>query len=97
MQLKPKWDIVVLKPMDGQEIKHGKIIIPASVKSQSAGMFRVEAIGPGKLNADGVRIPTTIQVGEVVIVQKNAKIEVGVNGESHYLTREADCLCGVEI
>ena len=65
MRLKPCRDFVVLEP-----IKEPRLILLSKDKSKYR-RGRVLAVGPGKRNKKGNRIPIDVQVGELVVFKKH--------------------------
>ncbi len=54
------------------------------------------AVGPGKLNDKGERMPMTIKEGQIVIFKKYAPDEVKIEDQEYYFVREDDVLAIIE-
>ena len=50
------------------------------------------AVGPGKLNDDGKRVPLDLKVGDRVIYAKYGGTEIKVDDEELIILRESDIL-----
>jgi chaperonin GroES len=94
MRLDPMDDHVVLKPIDGDPVTRGGIIIPDNAKEKSMrGVVR--AVGPGRVLESGARVEPTLKVDDVVIYTKYAGTELKVEGEEVLVLRERDVLCRI--
>lgn len=69
----------------------GIIIVPdaAREKAQEAEVF---AVGPGKTNDQGVRLPLLVSVGDSILFGKWSGLEIRVEGEDYLILREAEVL-----
>lgn len=96
VKIKPLADRVVVKRLDEEEAKSpGGIIIPDTAKEKPQKGI-VVAVGPGKLDEKGNRIPMEVKVGDKVIFAKYAGSEVKIGGEEYLIMREDDILAVVE-
>lgn len=91
--IEPLADRVLVRPLSEEELE-GKsaagIIIPETVSRDRADRGEVLAVGPGKRDEDGERIPLDVKVGDRVIFQWGDKVEW--NGEEYYIVREDNIL-----
>ena len=90
-KLQPLADRVVVKPIENEEKTKSGIYIPDTAKEKPQE-GKVIAVGPGKMNEDGKRIPMDIAVGDVVIYAKYGGSEIKVDGEDLIIMRESDIL-----
>lgn len=95
MALEPLADRVVIKPKEETEEKVGSIIIPDTAKEKPAE-GTVVAVGPGRRNDEGERIPMSVKVGDVVLYGKYSGTEVKVNDEDLIIMRESEILAVIE-
>ena len=65
MKVKPLGDRVLVEPVEEKQQVKGGIIIPDSAKEKPQEA-KVIAIGTGKLNEKGERIPFEVKVGDIV-------------------------------
>ena len=91
MNIKPLADRVVVKPIEEEEKKQGGIIIPDTAKEKPQ-KGEVVAVGPGKVDDNGKRIPMEVKVGDKVLFGKYAGTEVEIDGEDYLIMRESDIL-----
>ena len=93
MKLKPLGDRVLVKPVEEKEQKKGGIIIPDTAKEKPQE-GKVEAVGPGKLNDTGQRLPMNVKVGDKVLYGKYSGTEVKF-GSDEYLIMHEDDIFGI--
>jgi chaperonin GroES len=96
MQLKPMNDYLLIEPIKEDEITKGGIVIPETAREERAIKGKVIAVGPGKLNEKGERIPLTIKEGQTVIFKKYAPDEIKIDDKEYYFVREDDVLAIIE-
>ncbi len=65
IKLQPLADRVVVKPIEGEDVSKGGIILPDTAKEKPQ-KGQVIAVGPGRLDADGKRIPPEVKKGDKV-------------------------------
>ncbi len=94
MNIKPLADRVVVRPLEPEEKKQGGIIIPDTAKEKPQ-QGEVVAVGPGKVDNNGKRIPLEVKVGDKVLFGKYAGTEVELDGQEYLIMREADILAVV--
>ncbi len=95
MKLKPLADRVVIKRIEEEEVKKGGIIIPDTAKEKPQ-KGEVIAVGPGRLDEQGKRMPMEVKVGDKVLFSKYAGTEVKMGDEEYLVMREDDILCVIE-
>jgi chaperonin GroES len=91
MNLKPLGDRVVIKPSPKEEVTKSGLVIPDTAKEKPQEGI-VLAIGPGKLDEDGKRLPMDVKVGDKVLYAKYAGTEIKLEGEEHLIVKESDIL-----
>ena len=94
-KIKPIGDHVLVEPAEEKEVKKGGIIIPDTAKEKpTEGVVR--AVGPGKLEDDGKRIPIEVKEGDRVLITKYGGTEVKLNGKELKILHSDDILAVVE-
>jgi chaperonin GroES len=96
MKLKPMNDYLLIEPIKEDEVTKGGIVIPETAREERAIKGKVIAVGPGKLNEKGERIPLTIKEGQKVIFKKYAPDEIKIDDKEYYFVREDDVLAIIE-
>ena len=91
MKIKPLRDrVLVLRLMEENKTKGG-IHIPDTAKEKpSEG--RVVAVGPGRTDDRGERIPSAVKEGDRILFGKYAGSEIKIDGVEHLIMREEDIL-----
>ena len=91
MQVKPLADRVIVKPVEEQEVKKGGIIIPDTAKEKpQEGIVR--ALGTGKTDDNGKKVPFEVKVGDRVLVSKYGGTEIKIDGKEYKLMSSDDLL-----
>jgi chaperonin GroES len=89
MQVKPLADRVLIKPLEGEEMKKGGIIIPDTAKEKPQQGEVVE-IGPGRIGEEGNKIPMEVKKGDKVLYGKYSGTEVTIGDVEYLIMRESD-------
>ncbi len=92
MKVKPIGDRVLVKPNNKEEeVKKGGIIIPDTAKEKPQE-GKVIAIGTGKVDENGKKIPFEVKVGDRVLISKYGGTEIKIDGDEYQILREDDIL-----
>lgn len=94
MNLKAKFDAVIVKPLEEQETTYGSIIVPDLDKDRNLH-GEVLAVGPGKHSVTGEFIPTTTKVGEIVVLPTMGFTKLEHKGDEYYIGAENQILAEV--
>ena len=95
-KLKPLGDRLIVEPIEGEEVTASGIILPETAKEKPQE-GKVLAIGPGRRDDDGKRIPMDVKEGDRVLFAKYAGTEVKLEADRKVLVlRESDILAIVE-
>jgi len=95
MKVRPLADRILVKREEPSETVRGGIIIPDTAKEKPQE-GRVVAVGPGRLDDDGKRVPLEVKKGDRILMGKYAGTEVKIDGEEHIIMREEDVLAVIE-
>ncbi len=99
--IKPLFDNVLVKPLEGEEKLPSGIILPDSAKEKPQ-IGQVMAVGPGKscCDCDGkdddCSCDMVVKVGDKVMYKKWGGNEVKVGGEEWMIVEQKDILAIVE-
>jgi len=95
INLKPLGDRVLVEPVEEKEVKKGGIIIPDSAKEKpTEGIVR--ALGTGKTDDEGKKIPFEVKVGDRVLVSKYGGTEVKLDARDYKILNSDDILAVIE-
>jgi len=96
IKLKPLGDRLIVEPVEKEEVTASGIILPETAKEKPQE-GKVLAIGPGRRDEDGDRIPMDVKEGDRVLFAKYAGTEVKLEADRKVLVlRESDILAIVE-
>jgi chaperonin GroES len=90
-KLQPLADRILVKPIEKEEKTKSGIYLPDTAKEKPQE-GEVVAVGPGKLDENGKRIPMDLKVGDRVIYAKYGGTEIKVDEEEMIILRESDIL-----
>jgi chaperonin GroES len=80
-----------VEPVEEKEVKKGGIVVPDTAKEKpTEGIVR--AVGPGKLDEDGKRIPMEVKEGDRVLITKYGGTEIKLEGKDYKILSSEDVL-----
>ncbi|MDO4183027.1 MAG: co-chaperone GroES [Coriobacteriia bacterium] len=89
MNLKPLGDRVIIKQDEAETTTAAGLFI-ASENKEKPQTGTVLAVGEGKLDKDGNKVPVPVSVGDRIIYGKFGGTEVEVGGETYLILRADD-------
>ena len=95
MPIRPLHDRLIVKRLEEEEKTKGGIIIPDSAKEKPIE-GKVIAVGEGKLNKHGKKIPLGVKKGDRILFARYAGTEVKIDGEEYLMMREDEVLAIIE-
>ena len=95
MSLKPLGDRVLVKPAPKEEKTSSGLYISSGAQEKPQ-RGKVVAVGEGKRDQDGNRIPVDVKAGDEVFYGKFGGNEVKVDGEDFLLLRADDIYAIIE-
>ena len=94
MKIRPLQDRILVERIE-EEVKKGGIIIPDSAKEKPQ-QGKVIAVGPGRIDEKGSRIPMEVKKGDHILFGKYSGNEIRIGEEEHLIMREDDVLAVIE-
>ena len=94
VNIKPLEDRIVVQTSEAEEATASGLVIPDTAKEKPQE-GKVLAVGPGRIDDKGNRIPLDVKVGDVVIYSKYGGTEVKYNGEEYLILSARDVLAVV--
>ena len=92
MNIKPLGDKVLVEPIEeGADVKKGGIIIPDTAKEKPME-GKVIAVGTGKLDDSGKKLPFTVKKGDKVLMPKYGGTEVKLSDKEYQIMSESEIL-----
>lgn len=89
MKLRPLGDRVLVKSLEEKEVKKGGIIIPDTAKEKPQE-GEIIAVGPGKVDEKGNRVPMNVKAGDRVLYGKYSGSEVKLDDVEYMIMHEED-------
>jgi chaperonin GroES len=95
VNIKPLEDRVVVQANEAETTTASGLVIPDTAKEKPQE-GTVIAVGPGRIDDNGNRVPLDVNVGDVVIYSKYGGTEVRYGGEEYLVLSARDLLAVVE-
>jgi chaperonin GroES len=95
VKLQPLGDRVVVQPAEREETTKSGIVIPDTAKEKPQ-RGSIIAVGKGRRDDDGDRIPMDVSVGDTVLFAKYAGTEFKFEDEEYLILSEKDILAKVD-
>ena len=94
MKLKPLEDRVIVKTVESEDMTASGIVLPDTAQEKPQ-RGKVVAVGEGRLDDNGKRIPVDVKKGDEVIYSKYGGTEVKIEGEELLIMKVSDILAKV--
>ncbi len=95
VKLQPLGDRVVVQPAEREETTKSGIVIPDTAKEKPQ-RGSVIAVGKGRRDDDGDRIPMDVSVGDTVLFAKYAGTEFKFEEDEYLILSEKDILAKLD-
>ena len=88
------FNAVIVQPIELEETTFGNIVVPdlGNEKNKTA---KVVSVGPGAPSVMGSLLPTTLKVGDVVVLPTMGFTKFEYQGEEFWIGRENDILAKI--
>ena len=96
MKLRPLRDHVILEAITQDEKTKGGIVLPDTASKERPEQGKVVAVGPGRINLKGQRVPMELKKGDIVLFSKYGPNEVKVDDKEYLVAKEDDILAILE-
>ena len=93
--LKPLEDRIVVKPLEAEQVTASGLVIPDTAKEKPQE-GKVLAVGPGRFDDKGARVPVDVKVDDVVLYSKYGGTEVKYSGQEYLVLSARDVLAVIE-
>ena len=94
VSIKPLEDRIVIKQVEAEQVTSSGLVIPDTAKEKPQE-GEVVAVGPGRIDDNGNRVPLDVAVGDRVIYSKYGGTEIKYNGEEYLILSARDVLAVV--
>ncbi|MBM3837210.1 MAG: co-chaperone GroES [Verrucomicrobia bacterium] len=95
INVKPLGDRVLVEPVEEKEVKKGGIIIPDTAKEKPMEGI-VVALGTGKTDDNGKKVPFEVKVKDRVLISKYGGTEIKLDGKEFKILNSDDILGIIE-
>ncbi|HLI51961.1 MAG TPA: co-chaperone GroES [Thermomicrobiaceae bacterium] len=90
-QVRPLGDRVLVRPIEREEVTKSGIVLPDTAKEKPQ-RGEVLAVGQGRVNDKGDRMPMDVKAGDQVLFAKYAGTELKIDEEELLILSEKDIL-----
>ena len=91
VNIRPLGDRLLVEPIEQEETIAGGLLLPETAKEKPQ-QGNVLAVGAGRRDDDGDRIPMDVEVGNKVLFAKYAGTEIKLDGKKMLIMKESDIL-----
>jgi len=95
MNVKPLGDRILVEPVEEKETKKGGIIIPDTAKEKPTEAV-VVALGTGKTDDEGKKVPFEVKPGDRVLISKYGGTEIKLDNKEYKILNSDDLLAVLE-
>ncbi len=95
-KLNPLSNHVFIEPLEGEQKTKSGIVIPDTAEKEKPVKGKVAAVGPGKINERGERLPMSVKAGDLVLFKKYGPDEIEIDGKKYLVGDEDDILAIIE-
>ena len=95
VSIKPLEDRIVIKQVEAEQTTASGLVIPDTAKEKPQE-GEVIAVGPGRFDDNGNRVPMDVAVGNVVLYSKYGGTEVKFGADEYLVLSARDILAIVE-
>lgn len=96
MNIKPLSNHIFLEVVEEEKITKSGIVLPETAEKEKPMKGKIIAVGPGKLNDKGERIPMSVKVNDTVLFKKYGPDEIEIEDKKYLVGDEDDILAIIE-
>ncbi|MCI1676187.1 MAG: co-chaperone GroES [Ancrocorticia sp.] len=95
VSIKPLEDRIVIQQLEAETTTASGIVLPDTAKEKPQE-GKVVAVGPGRVDDNGNRVPVDVKAGDTVIYSKYGGTEVKYGADEYIILSARDVLAVVE-
>jgi len=95
LNVKPIGDRILVQAVEEKEVKKDGIVIPDTAKEKPMESL-VVALGSGKTDDNGKKVPFELKKGDRVLVNKYGGTEIKLAGKDYKILKSDDVLAVIE-
>lgn len=92
MNIQPLDDRVLIEPISKEESTKSGIVLPDTADKEKPEQGKIIAVGSGRVDNNGKRIPMSVKVGDVVLFTKYGPQEIKIDNKEYLIAKEEDIL-----
>lgn len=92
MNIKPLSNHLFIEAVEEEKTTKSGIVLPETAEKEKPIKGKIIAVGVGKMNEKGERIPMSVKVGDVVLFKKYGPDEIEIDGKKYLVGDEDDVL-----
>lgn len=96
MNIKPLSNHLFIEAVEEEKITKSGILLPENVEKEKPIKGKIVAVGAGKMNEKGERIPMSVKVDDIVLFKKYGPDEIEIDGKKYLVGNEDDILAVIE-
>lgn len=81
-----------IEPLTEEAVTKSGIVLPDTAEKEKPMQGKIVAVGPGKLNDKGERLPMSVKIGDRVLFKKYGPDEIEVEKKKYLVGDEDDIL-----
>jgi chaperonin GroES len=93
--IRPLGDRILVEAVEEREVKKGGLIIPDTAKEKPMES-RVVALGSGKTDDNGKKVPFEMKKGDLLLVGRYGGTEIKLDGKEYKILSSGDVLAVIE-
>lgn len=96
MNIKPLSNHLFIEAVEEEKVTKSGIVLPETAEKEKPVKGKIVAVGPGKTNEKGERIPMSVKVGDMVLFKKYGPDEIEIDSKKYLVGDEDDVLAILE-
>jgi chaperonin GroES len=96
MNIKPLSNHLFIEAIEEEKKTESGIVLPETIEKDKPVKGKVVAVGPGKVNEKGERMPVSVKVGDIILFKKYGPDEIEIEGKKYLVGDEEDILAILE-
>ena len=92
--VKALFNAVIVKPIEQDESTYGTIVVPDMGKEKNL-RGEVVSVGPGQTTITGELIPSSLKIGDIVVLPTQGFTKIPYDGEEYYVGPENQVLAKI--
>lgn len=92
LKLRPLADRIIIQPVEEEAKTKGGVILPDTMTKEKPMRGKVVAVGKGRVDEGGKKVPLELKINDEVIYSKYAGTEVKIDETEYLILKEDDVL-----